>query len=158
MVGYVGAGAVGAVCGSSAGAADGRLEAVFPALAGAAAGTFIGIASGFVLGGICYAVMIMMNARGRPNLETELARRDPLEGLQAMFFVWSLIGVAIGAASGAALGVQAANPAVKMQPLLRPVMIASILVESFAAGLWRLRLRSAAKPALELDPPPNPSV
>jgi hypothetical protein len=152
MIGCVCACAVGAACGSSVGAADGNFEAAWPALAGASAGALLGVVAGFILGGICFAVLIVMNARGKPGLDAELGRRDPLAGMQAMFFVWSLIGVAIGAAAGALLGVQTADPALKTQPLLRSVMIASILGEAFAAGLWGARLRVAVKPAAGSGP------
>lgn len=146
MLGCVLSCLVGAVGGATAcAAADGDLDTVLTALVGALAGASAGVPSGFALGGICFSVMVMTSARGRPVVESEVARRDPMMALRGLLFAWSLIGVAIGAAMGALVGANWAGAAVPQQSLARSTMIGSIGGGGFAIAVWFFTLRTARK-------------
>ena len=148
MLGCVLACLVGAAGGATAWAAsDGDLDTVLTALVGALAGASVGVPAGFILGGICFAVMVMTTSRGRPVVETEIARRDPMMALRGLLFAWSLIGVVIGAAMGSLVGANWAGAGVPQQSLARGTMIGSIGGGAIAIVVWFYTRQSARKTA-----------
>ncbi len=153
MVGFVLSCLIGAVGGATTCAAfEKSLDVVFTSLAGAMAGSLIGVASGLVIGAMCFSAM-MMTARGKPGLDADLARRDPMAAMRGLMFAWSLIGVAVGAAQGALFGVRWAGAAVKFDPLGRWTMVGSILGGAFAIAVWFFALRSMAPSHPHAEPP-----
>lgn len=152
MLGCVVSCLVGAVGGATTCAAFERdLETVLTALVGSLVGSFLGVPAGLILGGICFGVMSLSGSRGRPSLESELHRRDPMTAMRGLMFAWSLIGVVVGAAVGALVGAQWGGAVALQESLGRRTMIGSIAGGSFAIAVWfhalRVLVRKPAEPA-----------
>ncbi|HEY3788017.1 MAG TPA: hypothetical protein VGL71_04140 [Urbifossiella sp.] len=153
MFGFILSCLVGASGGSTICAAfDCDLDIVLAAVAASIAGSSVGAIIGVVIGAMCFSIMLMTSARGRPGLDAGLAQRDPMAAMRGLMFAWALIGVVIGAAQGALLGVQAAGGTVRLDPLGRWTMVGSILGGAFAIGVWVVALRSMLRSNEAMEP------
>lgn len=147
MMGSVLTNLVGAVGGSTFCIGfEAALNVILTASLGALAGGIAGAVIGLFVGACCFGALTMTAFRGRPSIETNLARRDPMTTMKGLLFAWALIGTALGAAAGARVGAEWADANRLQLPLENWTVAGSILGGGFALAMWSTinrRLRSA---------------